>query len=136
MFPRPVVQFLLRIIAPSITPVCLVSSERLTNPNTTIYILGKMDDGTFICLSPCVPVCICFLSLFVHLLNLHNHIKFIFMSKDSLCCCQPRKMTAETPSYFIKNMKPDTGKRRTRLRLHITFQLNRLSVNQNCVISL
>lgn len=54
MSPRPVVQFLLRIKAPSITPACLVSSEALTNPNATIYILSKMEDGARVCLSVCV----------------------------------------------------------------------------------
>lgn len=123
MFPRPVVQFLLRIIAPSITPVCLVSSERLTNPNTTIYILGKMDDGAFICLSPWVLVCMCF-SLFVHLSSLYKHIKFIFMSKDSLRWCQPEEIAAKILGCLSKNMKLDTEKIHTHLQLHITFPLN------------
>lgn len=44
MFPRPVVQFLCRINAPSITPLCLVSGESLNrSPNNTFP--GFKGDG-------------------------------------------------------------------------------------------
>lgn len=115
MFPRPVVQFLFRIKAPSITPMCLVSSEALTNPNTTIYILSKTDDGAFICLCSCPSVCIrFFLSLSIFHPCTHTNtecINCVFMSNDSLRCCQPEEITAETLASFIKNVKPDAEKR-------------------------
>lgn len=86
MFPRPVVQFLFRIKAPYITPMCLVSSEALTNPNTTIYILRKTNDGAFICLCSCLSV---YISLFRPLSifrpftqTQYVNIECIFMSKD------------------------------------------------------
>lgn len=117
MFPRPVVQFLFRIKAPYITPMCLVSSEALTNPNTTIYILRKTNDGAFICLCSCLSV---YISLFRPLSifrpftqTQYVNIECIFMSKDirSLLLSTKRNCCRDVLASFIKNMKPDTEKR-------------------------
>lgn len=55
MFPRPVVQFLCRINAPSITPLCLVSGGSLNqSPNNTFP--RSKGDGRRSCVVPSVSV--------------------------------------------------------------------------------
>lgn len=142
MFPRPVVQFLFRIKAPSISQMCLVSSEALTNPHTTIYISRKTDNGAFISLCLCLAVCLSIsISFFQSLSIFHPRTITQTQNASNAYSCPKtvssavnQKKLLQTLASFIKNMN-QTLRRNTLPPLDIIFPLICLSVNQNSVKS-
>lgn len=140
MFPRPVVQFLFRIKAPSITPMCLVSSEALTNPHTTIYISRKTDNGDFISLCLCLAVCLSISISFFQSLSIF-HPRTITQTQNASNAYSRQFLVPSTKGNCCRHLRlslktwNQTLRRNTLPPPHIIFPLICLSVNQNSVKS-